>query len=149
PVWLRLWRIQLMCRVLPILLVTCVVLSLRTAAQDTRLESGWRFRQGEAAGAEKPGFNDADWQTIALPHNWGWEQAQRGENYLRGPGWYRRDLNLGAPKPGRRYYLRFEAAGSVADVYLNGKSLGQHRGAFGAFCFEITSQLSANGTNLL
>src|ERR1019366_2270569 len=27
--------------------------------------------------------------------------------------------------------------------------LGQHRGAFGAFCFEITRQLSSTGTNLL
>ena len=37
----------------------------------------------------------------------------------------------------------------MADVYLNGKPLGQHRGAFGAFCFEITTNLSAGGTNLL
>ena len=45
--------------------------------------------------------------------------------------------------------MRFEAAGSVADVFLNGKPLGQHRGAFGAFCFEITKQLSTSVTNLL
>ncbi len=37
----------------------------------------------------------------------------------------------------------------VADVYLNGKLLGEHRGGFGAFCFEITTNLSASGTNLL
>jgi beta-galactosidase len=32
---------------------------------------------------------------------------------------------------------------------LNGKLLGEHRGGFGAFCFEITTNLSASGTNLL
>ena len=37
----------------------------------------------------------------------------------------------------------------MADVYLNGKLLGEHRGGFGAFCFEITTNLSASGTNLL
>ncbi len=37
----------------------------------------------------------------------------------------------------------------MADVYLNGKSLGEHRGGFGAFCFEITTNLSTGGTNLL
>jgi len=116
---------------------------------DARLVSDWRFNQGEASGAEQPAFNDHDWQTVSLPHNWGWEQAQKGEAYLRGPGWYRRDLNIGRPAAGRRYFLRFGAAGSVANVYLNGKSLGEHRGAFGAFCFEITRQLSSSGTNLL
>ena len=37
----------------------------------------------------------------------------------------------------------------MADVYLNGKSIGEHRGGFGAFCFEITTNLSASGTNFL
>jgi beta-galactosidase len=124
--------------------------SLRAADRTTLpLTTGWRFQSGEAAGAQNPDFNDAGWETVSLPHNWGWAQAQRGENYSRGPGWYRRELNIGPPKSQRRYFLRFEAAGSVADVYLNGKWLGQHRGAFGAFCFEITSQLSSSGTNLL
>jgi beta-galactosidase len=120
-----------------------------TAREDTRLDSGWRFKLGEFPEAEQADVNDNDWKPVALPHNWGWEEAQKGENYYRGPGWYRRALNLGAPKPGRRYFLRFEAAGSVADVYLNGQLLGEHRGAFGAFCFEITKQLSPGGTNLL
>ena len=118
--------------------------------EDTRLDSDWRFKQGDISDAAQPAFSDADWQTISLPHNWGWQQAANGDaNYYRGPGWYRRDLNIGTPQSGRRYFLRFEAASTVADVYLNGKSLGQHRGGFGAFCYEITSQLSANGTNLL
>jgi beta-galactosidase len=117
--------------------------------EDTRLDSGWRFNQGDASGADQPAFNDAGWQAVSLPHNWGWQQAANGEDYYRGPGWYRRDLNIGPPQSGRRYFLRFEAASTVADVFLNGKSLGQHRGGFGAFCCEITSQLSANGTNLL
>jgi beta-galactosidase len=113
------------------------------------LDSGWHFQQGDPAGAQKPDFNDADWQPISIPHCWGWEQAQRGEKYRRGPGWYRRELNIGKPQAGKRYFLRFEAAGSVSDVYLNGQFLGEHRGAFGAFCFEITTNLYASGTNLL
>ncbi len=117
--------------------------------EDVPLSSGWRFQAGERSGAEAVQFNDTSWQTISIPHCWGWEQAQKGENYLRGPGWYRRDLDIGGPVPGKRYFLRFEAAGSVADVYLNGNFIGQHRGAFGAFCFEITTNLSSSGGNML
>jgi beta-galactosidase len=117
---------------------------------DTSLVSGWRFNQSDpGAVAATPDFNDREWTALILPHNWGWEQAQTGQRYLRGPGWYRRMLDIRQPVPGRRYFVHFEAAGSVADVYLNGKHLGQHRGAFGAFCFEITKDLSTNSPSIL
>jgi beta-galactosidase len=119
------------------------------AREDTRLDDGWRFKQGDVAGAERVDFADADWATVSIPHNWGFEQAQLGKDYYRGPGWYRLALNGVAPKAGRRYFIRFEAASTVADVYVNGQKVGQHRGAFGAFCFEITTNLSAGGKNLL
>ena len=119
------------------------------ARENTLLDSGWRFKSGEITNAGQSGFNDSDWQAVSIPHNWGWEEAQQGKDFYRGPGWYRRDLNIGAPQPGKRYFLRFEAASLVADVYLNGAWLGQHRGAFGAFAFEITTNLSATGANLL
>jgi beta-galactosidase len=117
--------------------------------EDTRLDSGWRFKQDDAAGAERTDFSDADWAALSIPHNWGFEEAQQGRDFYRGPGWYRLALTNLAPKTGRRYFIRFEAASSVADVFLNGRKIGQHRGAFGAFCFEITTKLSAAGTNLL
>jgi len=118
------------------------------ARKSTLLDSGWKFQPGEVTNAEHADFNDGSWQTISIPHNWGWEEAQQGKDYYRGPGWYRRALNL-MPETGKRYFLRFEAASLVADVYLNGKRLGEHRGGFGAFCFEITTNLAATGTNLL
>jgi beta-galactosidase len=127
-----------------------MILSASLYSRDSsRLVSGWRFKLGEIAGAAQPQFDDHDWEPVVLPHNWGWQEAQKGEDYYRGPGWYRCVLDHAAPQQGRRYFLRFEAAGSVADVYCNGILLGQHRGAFGAFCFEITKQLSATGPNII
>jgi beta-galactosidase len=118
------------------------------ARESTLLDSGWRFKSGEITNAEQLDFNDSDWQAVSIPHNWGWEEAQQGKDYYRGPGWYRRELDLKL-EAGKRYFLRFEAASLVADVYLNGEFLGEHRGGFGAFGFEITTNLSATGTNLL
>jgi beta-galactosidase len=118
------------------------------ARETTKLNADWRFQKGDVSAAAQTGFNDSEWQKLSLPHSWGWEEAQAGTNYYRGPGWYRRDLNF-TPQKGKRYFIRFQGAGSVADAYLNGKSLGQHRGAFGAFCFELTRGLSSTGTNVL
>jgi beta-galactosidase len=125
------------------------------ARESSLLDSDWRFMQGDPAGVAGQAMSPADanwidssWQAVSIPHNWGWEDAQQGKDYYRGPGWYRRELNV-TSEAGKRYFLQFEAASLVADVYLNGKLLGEHRGGFGAFCFEITANLSASGTNLL
>lgn len=118
------------------------------AREQTRLADGWKFLPGEHTNAAAADFNDADWPTVSIPHCWGWQEAQQGKPYYRGPGWYRRGLNF-TPDTGKRYFLQFGAASTVADVYLNGKFLGAHRGGFGAFAFEITTNLAANGTNLL
>ena len=134
-------------------LVVCCQLQAR---ETTLLDSGWRFLPGDPAGLSgqamtpsAPNWIDSSWQPVTLPHCWGVAAAMAGKEYYRGPGWYRRDLNLGAPEPGKRYFLRFEAASTVSQAWLNGQLLGEHRGGFGAFCYEITTNLSATGTNLL
>ena len=118
------------------------------ARESQILSDGWRFQIGEPTNAFAQESAGAGWEIVSLPHCWGWAEAQAGKDYYRGPGWYRRELSVSV-QPGKRYFLRFEAASLVADVYMNGKKLGEHRGGFGAFCFEITQQLSATGTNLL
>lgn len=116
---------------------------------DSVIDCDWQFQLGEANGAEQIGFNASDWSMVTLPHNWGWETAQKGDkNYFRGAGWYRHELTV-TPRDEKRYFLRFEAVGLVSDVYLNGQSLGQHRGGFNAFCYEITEQLDPSGKNVL
>jgi beta-galactosidase len=118
------------------------------ARENALLDVGWKFQSGELSNAAAINFDDTGWQNISLPHCWGWEQAQVTNKYYRGPGWYRRDLEL-SPEKGKRYFLRFEAASLVANVFLNGQKLGEHRGGFGAFCYEITGALAAGGKNVL
>ncbi len=90
------------------ILMLAVICSLNLCAREsTLLDSGWKFQSGESTNAEQPEFNDSGWQTISIPHNWGWQQAQAGKDYYRGPGWYRRELNI-TPETGKRYFLRFE-----------------------------------------
>jgi len=136
-------------RPLCLCLLTFALVGKLVARESVSLPDDWRFHLGEATNAQLAAFNDASWQPVSIPHCWGWEQAQKGDtNYYRGPGWYRRELDV-KPAAGRRYFLRFEAASLVADVFMNGQFVGDHRGGFGAFCFEITTNLSAGGTNLL
>lgn len=50
--------------------------------------------------------------------------------------------------PGRRYFLRCEGASQVATVRVNGVDVGTHKGAFTAFCFEVTDALKSAGNKL-
>src|SRR5262245_18190 len=102
------------------------------------LSAGWRFLASDAAGAEAPEFDDAaaGWNTVSIPHTWNALDGQDGGgDYYRGPGWYRVRLPQLSLATGERAYLQFEGANTVADVYLNGTHLGQHRGGFSTFRF--------------
>ena len=134
---------------LTIVLAIAVWLPMTGPARESiSLNTGWRFQMADVKGAESNPGEDRDWRKVTLPHNWGWQEAQEGKEFYCGPGWYQRELVV-KPQRGKRFFLRFEAASLVADVYLNGQHLGQHRGGFGAFSFEITKALSPTGTNLL
>lgn len=110
------------------------------------LNDQWRFILKDIPEGGLTGYDDSGWGMVSLPHCWGTEQENK--TYFRGAGWYRRIFRLPASGKGKRCFVRFGAAGSMADVFVNGKRIGQHKGAFGAFCFEVTDYLQA-GDNLL
>lgn len=68
--------------------------------------------------------------------------------YDRGICWYEHCLDIPADWHGKkRVFARFGAAGTVARVYLNKTLLGEHRGGFTAFCFELPSSLIHYGVS--
>lgn len=117
---------------------------------------GWCFSAQDIVRASAPGFADHDWTSVSVPHTWNATDATCGGDiagknrtgYHRGPGWYRRAFTIDGPVAGRRFFLRFEGASQTAAVFVNGRHVGDHAGAFTAFCFEITAHVSA-GENLL
>ena len=125
--------------------------SLRTS---TAMMTGWRFVLDDAITDEDALANDgAGWEQVSLPHTWNAKDAATTEqstpstpNYKRGKGWYRLEfVNTGV---GATKWLQFDAASISADVWLNGKKLGQHRGAFTAFRFDVTDFVKP-GKNVL
>ncbi len=111
------------------------------------LGPGWHFSRGDHPGASAIAFDDKHWTRVTLPHSF--NAAETGDgSYYRGPAWYRRVLNVTPRAPGRRLFIQFDAAASVADVWLNGKHIGRHEGGHSAFRFDITAAL-VPGHNIL
>ena len=55
--------------------------------------------------------------------------------------WYRRSFEVPRKWRGRRLLLHFGAVDFEATVWVNGKEIGQHRGGYDAFSFDITDAL--------
>lgn len=115
------------------------------------LAAGWRFVQDDAMSDEGAlASTGAAWQPVTLPHTWNATDAASTTAtvpYKRGRGWYR--LAFDRPSRGARHWLQFDGASIVADVWLNGKKLGRHKGAFTAFRFDVTDLLRPAGNVLV
>src|SRR5215211_889130 len=59
--------------------------------------------------------------------------------------WYRRHFTLPASYSGRRIAVEFQGVAKVADVYVNGSFVGQHKGAYTSFTFDITPFVTIGG----
>jgi beta-galactosidase len=134
-------------------LVSCGQTQTQEGRASVTLSNDWKFIKQDAA----PDADFSGWETVSVPHTWNAQDGQNGKaanpdqpaGYYRGPAWYARDLDIPATWSGKRVFIRFNAVSLVSDVYINGQHLGQHRGAFGAFCYELTPYLKKDGPNVL
>src|ERR1039457_5493469 len=63
--------------------------------------------------------------------------------------WYRRTFEVPHKWKGRRVLLHFGAVDYEAKVWVNGKEIGQHRGGYDAFSFDITDARNPSGPDEL
>lgn len=88
-------------------------------------------------------------QLVHLPHTWNALDADARSDYYRGVGNYTKDLFIDSAWQGKRLFLRFEGANTVANVFVNDVHVGEHRGGYGAFVFEITDKVRYGKKNQL
>ncbi len=59
--------------------------------------------------------------------------------------WYRRTFTVPSKWKGQRIMLNFGAVDWESEVFVNGKSVGVHRGGYDPFSYDITPYLSGKG----
>ncbi|MES2943600.1 MAG: sugar-binding domain-containing protein, partial [Pseudomonadota bacterium] len=119
------------------------------------LDTGWKFVQDDVLTDEQAlAASGATWESVKLPHTWNASDAATTAQstpytqlYKRGLGWYRLEVD-GNAVSGATKWLQFDAASIAADVWINGVKLGQHKGAFTSFRFDVSSLLKP-GKNVI
>ena len=85
---------------------------------------------------------------VDLPHTWNAQDALSGKiDYKRGIGNYEKNLFIRPEWKGKRLFIRFEGVNNIADVFINRRHIGEHRGGYGAFIFEITGKVEYGKEN--
>lgn len=105
----------------------------------------WQFKK--ASYKTNIAIAASEWENVSVPHTWNNKDIQKGKNFYTGDAFYRKDLTIQKEWKDKRVFIRFEGVGTVADVYVNNKLVGTHKGAYSAFCFEISNSLRYDTTN--
>ena len=110
--------------------------------QTYNICNDWKFKKGNNSGAVGSDFDDSRWEDVTIPHTWNALDGQDGgNNYYRGESWYRKVLQWDPAYENKQVYIEFLGAGSAAEMFVNGVSVGTHKGAYTAFRFDITDAL--------
>lgn len=103
-----------------------------------------------------PGFDDAAWRSLDVPHDWGIEGPFRDDldnNTAKLPwkgiGWYRKHFRAPSSEQGRRVFIDFDGAMADARVWLNGQYVGTWPYGYQPFRLELTPHLKLGSDNVL
>lgn len=138
---------------LKILIVWMLCLTSAALARNVQnFNSGWQFIKGPFA-IDMVSVNNrwnGGWKEVELPHTYNASDMQVIErNYYEGEAYYRKEYFFPKELKEKRLFLKFEGVGSCADVYVNGRLVGTHKGAYGAFVCEIGTILKPDAKNMI
>lgn len=108
--------------------------------QNISLNKNWNFKGASL-------WEQSVEKQVDIPHTWNTEDAAQGYKYFRGEGSYSKNYFIDESLANKRLFLKFDGVQTVADVSVNGKYLGQHRGGYSAFAFEITDAVTFGEEN--
>lgn len=158
-------------------LLLAMVAFLPLAAADNprvvrNFNFGWRFHLGDVANAQSSTFNDSDWESIVVPHDFQiyqpWVAPSKGEKADNsdiasnvksrlssrgfkemGIGWYRKTFTPDESWRGKRIILDFEGIMLVGDVYLNGERIGGTDYGYLGFDIDVSKLMKFGQPNVL
>jgi beta-galactosidase len=150
-------------------------------------DEGWRFHFGHATDFKKdfnynittifsksgaapgtaidPRFNDKDWRTLNLPHDWvvelpfvdspNFDVMAHGYKPVGGLfpetsiGWYRKHFTINRSDSGKRFQLQFDGVFRDANFWINGFYLGNNMSGYVGASYDITDYLNYDRENVV
>lgn len=108
------------------------------------LNYDWKFNKGDVTGSHLPGFQDAGWKTVSLPHTY--NDIDLFDTWVTGSGnygwagktFYRKHFKLKPELSGKKVFVEFEGIRQAGEFYINGIWVGRHENGVGPCGIDIS-----------
>ncbi|CAH1210918.1 Putative beta-glucuronidase [Paenibacillus allorhizoplanae] len=117
--------------------------------KSIEINETWRFIRGDEEQAASELYKDDHWHTVNIPHTWNAIDGANGYEYYQGACWYRKAFAVEPSYEGSQLFIEFNGSNSITDVYVNGQHLGQHKGGYSTFRFNITDVVKHGTVNVI
>ena len=130
------------------------------------INSNWTFNyfpdDKADKGYETSGYDDSKWPGVSIPHTWSTyettgdihpfiKNAAESDNpyWWSGWGWYRKHFTISPSYSDYKVFIEFEGVQKYCKVWINGKYLGDHKGGYGSFDFDLTPYYNRGKDNVI
>ncbi len=160
---------------LTLVVLSCLAVVLHAQKRTViNLQNDWKFAREMQSIAQDVTYDDSQWQTVSIPHDWAIygpfdkevdkqlvkieqnneqeateKTGRTGALPFIGVGWYRKKFTLPNDLTAKKILLTFDGAMSNAKVYLNGKFIGERPYGYSYFYFDISDAVVSNKENVL
>ena len=124
-----------------LLLAALLAVATAGAREVYPLNDGWQF-------FFKTENDSGNARLVSLPHSWNTD-PMAGSRFEERTGHYLNEIYVPVDWSEKRLFLKCRGARSVADLFVNGRFAGEHRGGAAAFTIEITSLIRFGANNTL
>ena len=128
------------------------------AAEIVCFDSGWKFYLGNTEqDVILPAYNDSDWRTLNLPHDWSiegtYDRTANGTDWQSGflpagIGWYRKTFIYDPAWVARKVRIQFDGIYLNSEVWINGHSLGKRPNGYIGFEYDLTPYLKEGNNSI-
>lgn len=141
---------------LSIFIFSCLSAFSQISFGDSKkINDSWKFNLQDTPEAKNIVYNDSNWQSVNLPHDW----SVKGQfsptlasctAYLPGGiGWYRKNINIPKSKSGEKVYFYFEGVYNRSEIFINGHSLGKRPNGYISFAYDATPFVKYGEDNII
>lgn len=115
----------------------------------------WKFFLDDKKEFCSEAYDDRNWRSIDLPHDWSVEAEFSKENSGRnawlpgGIAWYRKTFDLPKEYAGKNIEIQFDGIYKNASIWVNNHPVGQQYDGYTSFYYEISELLKAGESNTI
>src|SRR3954447_6865740 len=114
------------------------------------MNRNWLYGSKFTEATSEKGFDDAGFERVVVPHTnvrlpWHGFDEKRYELVSI----YRRHFKVPSEGRGKHIFVHFEGVMTASTVWLNGQRLGEYKGGYTPFFFELTPHVDFDGDNVL